>query len=189
MAKQSAPANGPLRGYLDYWPKLGERVWVDPAATVIGDVSIGDDSSVWPTAVIRGDMHRIRIGARTSIQDGSVLHITHAGPYSPEGHPLSIGDEVTVGHSVNLHGCTVGNRVLVGIGATLLDGVVVEDEVIIAAGALVPPGKTLESGYLYVGAPCKAARELKESERQFFRYSASNYVKLKDDYLRSQSHT
>ncbi len=176
-------SQAPLRPYRQHTPTLGQRVWVDPAATVIGDVSIGDDSSVWPGAVVRGDMHRIRIGARTSIQDGSVLHITHAGPFNPEGFPLTIGDDVTVGHQACLHGCTIGNRVLVGIGATVLDGAVVEDEVVIGAGTLVPPGKRLESGYLYLGSPCKQARPLKNSEREFFLYSANNYVKLKDDYL------
>lgn len=173
-----------LRHYQGHTPRLGERAYVDPDAVVIGDVELGADSSVWPCAVVRGDMHWIRIGERTSIQDNSVLHITHAGPFNPDGYPLSIGSDVTVGHSVTLHGCTVGDRVLVGIGATVLDGAVVEDEVIIGAGTLVPPGKRLESGYLYVGAPCKQARPLKDSEREFFRYSADNYVSLKDDYLK-----
>lgn len=176
-----------LRPYLQHMPVLGQRVWVDPAATVIGDVSIGDDSSVWPGAVVRGDMHRIRIGARSSIQDGSVLHITHAGPFNPEGFPLTIGDDVTVGHQVCLHGCTIGNRVLVGIGTVVLDGAVVEDDVVIGAGTLVPPGKRLESGYLYLGSPCKRVRPLKENEREFFTYSSNNYVKLKEDYLNASS--
>lgn len=182
MAKKpSLPAG--IRAFAGHTPKLGQRVLIDPAALVIGDVNIGDDSSVWPMAVIRGDMHSIRIGARTSIQDGSVLHITHAGPFNPAGYPVDIGDEVTVGHGVILHGCTIGNRVLVGISSTLLDGVIVEDEVMIGAGTLVPPGKRLESGHLYMGSPCKKIRPLKESERQFFSYSASNYVKLKNAYL------
>ncbi|ACE85432.1 anhydrase, family 3 protein [Cellvibrio japonicus Ueda107] len=172
-----------IRPFQGHIPSLGENVFVDPAAVVIGDVSIGDDSSVWPCVVIRGDMHRIRIGARTSVQDGSVLHITHASDYNPAGHPLTIGDEVTVGHSVCLHGCTIGNRVLIGIGSTVLDGAVVEDEVVIGAGSLVPPGKRLESGFLYMGSPVKQVRPLKEGERHFFRYSATNYVKLKDAYL------
>src|SRR5690606_1669575 len=129
-------------------PQLGARVLIDVTAVVIGQVTIGDDSSIWPYAILRGDMRSICIGARTSIQDGSVLHITHAGPFNPEGFPLIVGDDVTVGHSVNLHGCTIGNRVLVGMGSTLLDGVVVEDDVVIGAGTLVPPGKRLESGYL-----------------------------------------
>ncbi|MEW5249425.1 gamma carbonic anhydrase family protein [Microbulbifer sp. 2201CG32-9] len=164
-------------------PRLGNGVYVDPQSAVIGDVVLGDDCSVWPMAVVRGDMHRIRIGARTSVQDGAVLHITHAGPFNEDGWPLIIGEDVTIGHNACLHGCTVGNRVLIGIGATVLDGAVIEDEVVLAAGALVPPGKRLASGYLYVGAPCKQARPLKEAERQFFSYSAANYAKLKDQYL------
>jgi len=172
-----------IRRYQNHTPEFGEQVYVDPTAVVIGDVCIGADSSVWPYAIIRGDMHRIRIGARTSIQDSSVLHITHASQFNPEGFPLTIGDDVTVGHSVNLHGCTIGNRVLVGIGSTVLDGAIVEDEVVIGAGTLVPPGKRLESGFLYVGSPCKQARPLKESERNFFQYSARNYVQLKNIHI------
>ena len=172
-----------IRSYQQFTPQLGERVFVDASAVVLGDVEIGDDSSVWPMTVIRGDMHQIRIGARTSVQDGSVLHITHAGPFNPEGFPLIIGDEVTVGHKVTLHGCTLGNRILVGMGSIVMDGAVVEDEVIIGAGSLVPPGKRLESGYLYVGSPVKQARPLTDKERNFFSYTAGNYVKLKDLHL------
>ena len=164
-------------------PKLGERVYLDPASVVLGDVEIGDDGSVWPMAVIRGDMHRIRIGARTSVQDGSVLHITHASDFNPGGHPLTIGDDVTIGHKAILHGCTLGNRILVGMGAIVMDGAIVEDEVIIAAGAVVTPGKTLAGGHVYAGNPAKPLRELKSSEREFFTYTAGNYVKLKDQYL------
>lgn len=172
-----------VRTYLQHQPKIAASTWVDTSAVVIGDVEIGEDCSVWPTAVIRGDMHRIRIGDRCSIQDGSVLHITHAGPFSPEGFPLTLGNEVTVGHKVILHGCTLGSRILVGMGAIIMDGAVVEDEVIIGAGSLVPPGKTLESGYLYVGSPVKAVRPLTEEEKSFFSYTAGNYVQLKNDYL------
>lgn len=172
-----------LRAFKQLAPALGQRVFVDPAAVVIGDVELGDDSSVWPGAVVRGDMHRIRVGARTSVQDRAVLHITHASDFNPGGWPLLIGEDVTIGHGACLHGCTIGDRVLVGIGSTVLDGAVIEDEVIIAAGALVPPGKTLASGYLYIGSPCKQARALTEKERLFFKYSAQNYVKLKDEYL------
>lgn len=171
-----------LRPFLDHTPVLGNGVYVDPAAVIIGDVHLGEDCSVWPCAVVRGDMHCIRIGARTSVQDNSVLHITHASNFNPEGWPLTIGDDVTIGHSACLHGCTVGNRVLIGIGSTVLDGAVIEDDVVLAAGSLVPPGKRLESGYLYVGSPCKQARPLKDSEMAFFTYSAQNYVKLKDEY-------
>lgn len=169
-----------IRSFDNHSPRLGERVLVDELALVTGDVALGDDSSVWPSAVVRGDIHQIRIGARTSIQDGTVVHVTHAGPYNPEGFPTTVGEDVTVGHNVTLHGCTIEDRVLVGMGAIVLDGAVVESEVVIAAGALVPPGKRLESGYLYVGSPVKQARPLTDEERSFFRYSAENYVRLKD---------
>ncbi|MBS3670746.1 MULTISPECIES: gamma carbonic anhydrase family protein [Halomonadaceae] len=172
-----------LRAHQGIRPQLGERVYIDPASVVIGDVVMGDDCSVWPMTVIRGDMHRIRIGARTSVQDGSVLHITHASDFSPEGFPLTIGDDVTIGHKAILHGCTLGSRILVGMGAIVMDGAVVEDEVIIAAGAVVTPGKHLESGYVYAGNPAKALRPLKDKERAFFPYTAGNYVKLKDRFL------
>ncbi|WJN59538.1 gamma carbonic anhydrase family protein [Pseudomonas sp. SO81] len=172
-----------IRTYQGTAPQLGPRAFVDASAVVIGDVVLGEDASVWPMAVVRGDMHRIRIGARSSVQDGSVLHITHAGPFNPDGYPLLIGDEVTIGHNVTLHGCTLGSRILVGMGSIVMDGAVVEDEVVIGAGSLVPPGKVLESGYLYVGSPVKQARALTDKERAFFAYSAANYVKLKDLHL------
>ncbi|KAF1070724.1 MAG: Protein YrdA [Pseudomonas citronellolis] len=172
-----------LRAFQGKQPVLAERVFIDPSAVVLGDVQIGADSSVWPLVVIRGDMHRIRIGARTSIQDGSVLHITHAGPFNPDGFPLTIGDDVTVGHKALLHGCSIGNRILVGMGAIVMDGAVIEDEVILGAGSLVPPGKVLESGHLYVGSPVKKARPLTDKERSFFAYTAGNYVKLKDQHI------
>ncbi len=172
-----------IRKYQGISPQLGARVFIDRSSVVIGDVELGEDSSVWPFALIRGDMHRIRIGARTSVQDGSVLHITHAGPFNPDGYPLLIGDEVTIGHKVTLHGCTLGNRILVGMGSIVMDGAVVEDEVVNGAGSLVPPGKVLYSGFLYVGSPVKQARALTDKERAFFSYSAANYVKLKDLHL------
>lgn len=172
-----------IRTYQGKTPSLGERVFVDPSAVLIGDIQIGADSSVWPLVTVRGDMLRIRIGSRTSIQDGSVLHITHAGPFNPDGFPLTIGDEVTVGHKVLLHGCTIGNRILVGMGCIVMDGAVIEDEVILGAGSLVPPGKVLESGFLYVGSPAKKARPLTDKERSFFAYTAGNYVKLKDQHI------
>ncbi len=172
-----------MNPYLSTTPVLGERVFIHEQATVIGDVSLGDDCSVWPQAVIRGDMHHIRIGRATSVQDNAVLHITHASSFNENGWPLIIGEEVTIGHSAVLHGCTIGNQILIGIGAIVLDGAVIEDEVVLGAGSVVPPGKRLESGYVYMGSPCKAARPLTDNERAFFSYSASNYVKLKDDYL------
>lgn len=164
-------------------PQLGQRVMVSAQATVIGDVVLEDDVSVWPGAVVRGDMHSIRVGARTSIQDGAVLHITHASQYNPEGYSLTIGRDVTIGHQACLHGCTIGDEVLVGIGVTVLDGAVVESQVILGAGTLVPPGKRLESGYLYKGSPAVQARKLSEKELSFFTYSADNYRRLKDEYL------
>lgn len=175
--------NPALRSYKSQRPKLGKKVFIDPASVVIGDVELGDDCSVWPCAVIRGDMHAIRVGERTSVQDGAILHITHASQFNENGWPLIIGDDVTIGHSANLHGCTIGSRVLIGINATILDGAVVEDEVIIGAGTLVPPGKVLESGYMYMGSPFKQIRPLSDKERAFFRYSANNYVNLKNEFL------
>jgi len=179
----SAETGNQLRVFEGQHPQLGERVYVDPGAVVLGNVVLGDDVSVWPQAVIRGDMHSIRVGGRTSIQDGCVLHITHAGPYNTEGWPLLIGREVTVGHNATLHGCTIGDRVLVGMGAIVMDGAVVEDDVVIAAGALVTPGKKLERGYLYAGSPARQVRPLSDREMSYFSYSASNYVGLKDRYL------
>lgn len=172
-----------MKSFRGKTPQLGDRVWVDDSAVLIGDVTIGEDSSVWPLVAIRGDMHRIRIGARTSIQDNSCLHITHASAYKPEGHPLTIGDDVTVGHMAMLHGCTIGSRVLVGMGTTILDGAVIEDEVIIGAGSLVPPGKRLETGFMYMGSPVKQIRPLNDKEIKYFQYAGLNYVKLKDEYL------
>ena len=164
-------------------PVIADRVMVAPESFVLGDVEIGVDSSVWPGAIIRGDMHQIRIGERTSVQDGVILHITHASDYNPGGFPLTIGDDVTIGHQACLHGCTVGNEILIGIGATILDGAVIEDQVIIAAGTLVPPGKRLVSGYMYKGSPATQARPLSDKEKSYFKYTAGNYVKLKDEYL------
>lgn len=170
----------PWRGVL---PTLGQRVYIDPAAAVIGQVTLGDDSSVWPAAVIRGDVNVIRVGSRTSVQDGSVLHVTHDGPYWPGGFALAVGDDVTIGHRVVLHGCTVGNRCLVGMGAIVMDGATVEDEVIIGAGAIVTPGTRCESRSLYVGSPARRIRVLTDKEVGQLAYSADWYVKVKDGYL------
>ena len=172
-----------LRTFGDKAPQLGERVFIDPSAVVLGDVCLGDDVSVWPQVAVRGDMHRITVGPRTSVQDNSVLHITHAGPYNPDGHPLHIGSDVTIGHGAILHGCTIGDRVLVGMGAVVMDGALVESDVVIAAGALVTPGKTLVSGYLYGGSPAREMRQLSQGEMDYFCYSATNYVKLKDQHI------
>ncbi len=172
-----------IRSFKGMKPKLGPDVFVDTTATVIGDVEIGDDSSVWPNTVIRGDMHSIRIGKRCSIQDASILHITHASDYNPGGYPLTLGDEVTVGHMAMLHGCTIGSQVLIGMQAMVMDGAVIENQVVLGAGSLVPPGKTLKSGHLYVGRPAKMVRPLSEKELAYFPYTAGNYVKLKNEHM------
>ena len=172
-----------IRPFTDTVPKLGERVMIDPSAVVLGDLIIGDDVSIWPNCSVRGDMHRIEIGHRSNVQDNSVLHVTHASRFNPEGWPLNIGQDVTIGHGAILHGCTIGDRVLVGMGATVMDGAVVDQEVMIAAGSLVTPRKHLSSGYVYAGSPAKQLRALSESERAFLQYSADNYVRLKDRYL------
>jgi carbonic anhydrase/acetyltransferase-like protein (isoleucine patch superfamily) len=174
----------PYRGEL---PVIGARVYIDPAAVVIGRVTLGDDASVWPSAVIRGDVHRIEIGARCSIQDGSVLHVTHDGPYAPGGRELLLGAEVTVGHRVVLHACTIGNACLIGMGSLILDNVQIEDHVMVGAGSVVPPGKRLESGALYVGSPARRVRDLTAREIEFLSYSAAHYVKVKNDYLRARA--
>jgi carbonic anhydrase/acetyltransferase-like protein (isoleucine patch superfamily) len=164
-------------------PVLGERVWVDPAAVVIGRVEIGDDASLWPMAVARGDVNFIRIGARSNVQDGSVLHVTHDGPFSPGGRPLVIGEEVTIGHRVMLHACAIGDRCLLGMSSTILDGAILEDEVFLGAGSLVPPGKRLAARSLYKGSPAQRVRTLSDEELAMLRYSAEHYVRLKDRYL------
>lgn len=175
-----------IRSFRGVSPHVDKSVWVDESAVIIGDVHLGEDCSVWPAVVIRGDMHRIRIGKRCSIQDGTVVHITHASAFNEGGYPLTMGDDVTVGHKVILHGCTIGSRILIGMGSIVMDGAIIDDEVIVGAGSLVPPGKHLESGYLYVGSPVKAVRPLTEKERSFFPYTAHNYVKLKDEYIDEQ---
>jgi carbonic anhydrase/acetyltransferase-like protein (isoleucine patch superfamily) len=172
-----------IRAFQGKSPVLGARVYIDPAATVIGDCALGDDVSVWPGAVIRGDLLPITIGSRSNVQDNAVLHTTHKSEYNPEGWPLTIGDDVVIGHRAMLHGCRVGNRVLIGIAAIVNDGAVIEDEVIVGAGCLVPPGKTIASGYVYVGNPAKQLRPITQSERTFFTYSPAHYVRLKDMYL------
>ncbi|MGP7734900.1 gamma carbonic anhydrase family protein [Oceanimonas smirnovii] len=175
-----------LKAYQGIVPTLGERVFVEDSAVLYGDIHLGEDSSIWPLVAARGDVNQIRIGARTNIQDGSVLHVTRKSESRPDGLPLLIGDDVTVGHKAMLHACTIGNRVLVGMGAIILDGAVVEDDVIIGAGTLVPPGKRLETGFLYVGSPVRQARPLTEEEKAFLPASADNYVRLKDEYLQQR---
>lgn len=172
-----------VRSYLHHSPQIGLRVMIDPSSVVIGNVELSDDVSIWPLVAIRGDVNAVKIGARSNIQDGSVLHVTHQSDYNPAGYPLLIGEDVTIGHKAMLHGCHIGNRVLVGMGSILLDGAVIEDDVMIGAGSLVAPGKRLESGYLYVGSPVRKVRALTPEEIEGLRYSANNYVRWKDEYL------
>ncbi|MBL5900246.1 gamma carbonic anhydrase family protein [Lelliottia amnigena] len=176
-----------LRPFKDLFPQKGDRVMIDSSSVVVGDVRMADDVSIWPLVAIRGDVNHVMIGSRTNIQDGSVLHVTHKSTHNPEGCPLIVGEDVTIGHKVMLHGCTIGNRVLVGMGSILLDGVIVEDDVMIGAGSLVPQNKRLESGYLYLGSPVKQIRPLNEAEIAGLQYSANNYVKWKDEYLAQEN--
>ena len=174
-----------IRSYLEFTPQIGDRTFIDESAVVIGRVTLGSDSSVWPLTAIRGDVHDISIGDRTNIQDGSVLHCTSPESFKPDGFGLTIGDDVTVGHKAILHGCAIHDRVLIGMGAIVMDGVVIESDVIVGGGSVVSPGKTLESGGLYVGSPAKRARDLRQEELDFLRYSAKHYVKLKDLHISS----
>ena len=173
-----------IRKFNDKQPVIGKSVYIDDSAVVIGDVTLGNDVSIWPATVIRGDVESIKIGDGTNVQDGSVLHVSHAGPFSTQGHPLTIGKGVTIGHKAVVHACTVGDYCLIGIGAIIMDDAVLEDYVMLGAGSLVAPGKRLESGYLYVGSPAKQVRPLKESEKEFLEYSAQHYVQLKNEYLK-----
>lgn len=167
-----------IRSFMGIEPTIDASAWVDEAALVVGDVVLGANVSVWPMTVIRGDVNHIRIGARTNVQDGTVIHVAHAGGRNPDGFPAIIGEDVTIGHRAVVHACTVGDACLIGIGAIIMDGAVLEDEVILGAGALVPPGKRLESGYLYVGSPARRQRALTDDEREFLRYSARNYMEI-----------
>ncbi len=174
-----------IRPYLDTQPNIADSAYIDPAAVVIGDVVLGEHTSVWPCAVIRGDVNHIRIGNRSNVQDLSMLHVSHKSADKPDGSPLLIGEDVTIGHRVVLHGCIIGNRVLVGMGSTILDDAIIEDDVMIGAGSLVPPRKRLESGYLYVGSPVKQVRPLNDEEKKFLVYSAKHYIHIAEQYPRN----
>jgi carbonic anhydrase/acetyltransferase-like protein (isoleucine patch superfamily) len=172
-----------IRSYKDSTPKLGPRAYVDEAAVVIGDVELGADASIWPHCTVRGDVNAIRIGARSNIQDNTVIHVSHRHAGLPEGRATRIGEDVTVGHRCILHACTIGNTCLIGMGSIILDGAVLHDHVLLGAGSLVTEGKELEGGYLWLGQPARRVRPLTEQERAWLEYSARHYVKLKDDYL------
>ena len=171
-----------IRSFKSVVPQVHARAWVDAQAAVIGDVWLAEEVSVWPCAVIRGDVAPIRIGARSNIQDGAVIHATHNSIYTPGGRGTVLGCDVTVGHGAILHACTIGDNALIGMHATVLDGAEIGAYTLIAAGTLVPPGKKLEGGYLYMGNPARRVRALDEKERAFFAYSAAHYIQLADAY-------
>ncbi len=173
----------PIKVFENNQPQLGQQVFVDDSAVVIGDVVIGDDSSIWPMAVVRGDVNAIVIGERTSIQDGAVCHVTHDSTYYPGGYALSVGNDVTVGHKAILHGCHIHDYALIGMGAVVMDNAVIEPHTILGANSVVPPGKVLEGGHLWVGSPARKIRCLTEEELDFLKYSAEHYVRLKNKYL------
>jgi carbonic anhydrase/acetyltransferase-like protein (isoleucine patch superfamily) len=178
---QLNPVN--ISGFQGQFPEIGSEVFIHPAASVIGEVKLGDQVSIWPGAVVRGDVNHIHIGAGSNVQDLSMLHVSHKSSWDPQGAPLVIGGNVTIGHSVILHGCTVEDECLIGMGSIVMDKVIVQKHVLLAAGSLVPEGKVLESGYLYVGRPAKRVRVLTTEEIAYFMYSANHYMKLKDQYL------
>lgn len=172
-----------IKSFAGIEPVIGENVYIDDAALVVGDVHLGDDCSVWPMTVIRGDVNRIRIGSRTNIQDGSVLHVTHPHKTIPDGYDLCVGDNVTVGHKVILHGCKVADNCLIGMGSTIMDGAKVQEYSLVGAGSLVSPNKELEGGFLWLGSPVKKIRPLTNEERAWIDYSAQHYINLKNQYL------
>jgi carbonic anhydrase/acetyltransferase-like protein (isoleucine patch superfamily) len=171
-----------IRPYRGILPKLGPGAWVDETAVVIGDVELGEAVSVWPLVLIRGDVNGIRIGARSNVQDSTVIHVSRPSAGNENGWPTVIGEDVVIGHKVALHGCRIADRVLVGIGAIVLDGVDVESDVIIGAGSVVTPRKKLESGYLYVGNPARRSRALTDQERARIPQMARDYIALKKEY-------
>jgi carbonic anhydrase/acetyltransferase-like protein (isoleucine patch superfamily) len=167
-----------IRSFEDFTPQLAPGAWVDASAEVIGQVMLGADSSIWPTTVLRGDINRIEIGARTNVQDGSVIHVTHASRFHARGAPVWVGDDVTIGHRAVLHACTLETRCLVGMGSLVLDEAVVQSNVILGAGSVVPPKKVLESGFLWLGAPARKVRALTDEELEYLGYSAMYYAEL-----------
>lgn len=172
-----------IKSFENQTPSIADTAYIDASAVVIGNVTIGDRSSVWPMVVIRGDVNTIKIGARCNLQDGVVIHVNHVGPFNPEGDAFTMGDDVTVGHRALLHGCDIGDRCLIGMAACIMDRVVIEPDVFVAAGSLVIPGTVLKSGYLWMGSPAKQVRELTDKEKEKILYSAEYYAKLGARYL------
>lgn len=168
-----------LRTFAGNTPTVHESAHVDPSAILIGQVDIAEQVFVLPMVVARADVNTISIGAYTNVQDGSILHVNSDSPIQPGGSPMKIGEYVTIGHQVVLHGCIIGNNCLIGMSSTVMDMVVIEDNVMLAAGSLVTPGKHLQSGYLYAGSPAKQVRELKPIEYDMIKYSAEHYSELK----------
>lgn len=173
-----------IRRFEEYTPQVDSSAFIDASAVVTGDVIIGADSSIWPCCSVRGDIHSIRIGERTNIQDGSVLHVTHDSEFAPGGNGLTVGDDVTVGHNVILHACTIEDLCLIGMGSVVLDGAVVQSGAMVGAGSLVSPNKVLQGGYMWLGSPAKQVRELTDKEKAFLEYSAKHYVDLKNRHSR-----
>ncbi|ALS96259.1 gamma carbonic anhydrase family protein [Xanthomonas oryzae] len=173
----------PIRPFLEHAPQLGARVYIDPACTIIGKVSLGDDVSVWPGTVIRGDVNHVQIGARTNVQDGTIIHVSHHSPFNKAGYPTVIGEDVTVGHGTILHACTIEDLCLIGMGACVLDGATIKRYGFVGAGALVGPGKVVGEAELWLGNPARLARTLSDKEIESLHYSAQHYVRLKDQYL------
>ena len=172
-----------IRTFENNVPQIAASAYVDETALVIGSVKIAEDVSLWPKVVARGDVNSIEIGARTNIQDGTILHVSHDSEFAPGGFPLSIGADITVGHQAILHGCTIEDRCLVGMAATVMDGALLRSGVILGAGSLVPPGRELEGGFLWVGSPARKVRPLSKEEQAFLDYSARHYVELKNRHL------
>ncbi|PCH60776.1 MAG: gamma carbonic anhydrase family protein [Gammaproteobacteria bacterium] len=172
-----------IRPYKNQSPNIASSAYIDESACVIGNITIDEDVSVWPMAVVRGDVNTITIGTRTNIQDGAILHVTCDSEFVPGGKSLVIGNDVTVGHGAILHACTIEDLCLIGMNSTVLDGAIVKSKIMVAAGSVVAPDKVLESGYLYVGSPAKQVRLLTEKELAYLEFSAQHYVNLKNDYL------